>query len=154
MMASLQVAPKLRIKASIGQLEGVLERSEFLTAKTRIILVHSAVLQKQKGGEKTGHGIADDGKGWQLAHGMGKSFPVPRDRVVADLEAVEGVRDGSSGIFWDMNEQNAPFPYGGRKSTFSRGVAEPLIGEGKSSRKDCHLRGYLRPPPKKSDETF
>jgi hypothetical protein len=53
-----------------------------------------------------------------------------------------------------MNEKNASTAYGGRESTFSSGVAEPFIGEGKSSRKDRHLGGYLRPPPKKSDETF
>jgi hypothetical protein len=85
---------------------------------------------------------------------MGKAFPIPRDRVVADFEAVECVGDGSSGIFGNMNEENAPIPYAGRERTFSPGVSEPLIGEGKSSRKDRHLRAYLRPPPKKSDETF
>jgi hypothetical protein len=85
---------------------------------------------------------------------MGKAFPIPRDRVVADFEAVECVGDGSSGIFGNMNEQNASIPYRGRERTFSPRVTKPFIGQGKSSRKDRHLGGYLKPLAKKSDETF
>lgn len=85
------------------------------------------------GGHEPLNRVAQDGKGREVCQVMHAALEIP-DGFVADIHAVQGVRNGCSGILGNMDEQNPTFthPVGAFKA-----LGSGRIGMWSDARRSC-----------------
>lgn len=93
------------------------------------------------GGHEPLNRVAQDGKGREVRQVMHAALEIP-DGFVADIHAVQGVRDGCSGILGNMDEQNPTFthPVGAFKT-----LGSGRIGNVERCQAFMHVTGHFDP---------